>query len=151
MKIMDEIDKKILQILQENNRIQYHKIGKMLNIGASTVHYRVRKLVESGIIKCFAAIVDPKALGYSTTAWVGLSVDPRKMDEIARRLATFDEVQIVTTSTGDHDILLQIIAKDEKDLWRFINENIKTMEGVEKDFHVSTFLDEYKRTHVVKL
>ena len=148
---MDEIDKKILQILQENDKIQYHKIGKMLNIGASTVHYRVKKLVEKGIIKSFSAIVDPKAFGYTTTAWVGLSVNPVKMDEIARKIANFDEVQVVTTSTGDHDILLQIISKDEKELWRFINENIKTIEGVEKDFHVSTFLDEYKRTHVVKL
>lgn len=148
---MDEIDKKILQILQENDKVRYHEIGKKLNIGASTVHYRIKKLSENGVIRSFSAIIDPKVVGYDTTAWLGLSVDPTKMDEIAQKLAEYDEVQIVTTATGDHDLLVQIIARDEKELWRFINENIKPMNGVEKDFDVSTFLDEYKRTHIVKL
>lgn len=148
---MDEIDKKILQILQENDKVRYQEIGKKLKIGASTVHYRIKKLSENGVIKSFSAIIDPKVVGYDTTAWLGLSVDPTKMDEIAQRLAEYDEVQIVTTATGDHDLLVQIIARGEKELWRFINENIKPMEGVEKDFDVSTFLDEYKRTHIIKL
>lgn len=148
---MDEIDKKILQILQENDKVRYHEIGKKLNIGASTVHYRIKKLSENGVIKSFSAIIDPKVVGYDTTAWLGLSVDPTKMDEIAQKLADYDEVQIVTTATGDHDLLVQIIARDEKELWRFINENIKPMNGVEKDFDVSTFLDEYKRSHIIKI
>ncbi len=148
---MDEIDKKILQILQENDKVRYHEIGKNLDIGASTVHYRIKKLTENGIIRSFSAIIDPKVVGYDTTAWLGLSVDPTKMDEIAQKLVEYDEVQIVTTATGDHDLLVQIIARDEKELWRFINENIKPMEGVEKDFDVSTFLDEYKRSHIIKL
>ncbi len=148
---MDEIDKKILQILQENDKVRYQEIGKKLDIGASTVHYRIKKLSENGVIKSFSAIIDPKVVGYDTTAWLGLSVDPTKMDQIAQKLAEYDEVQIVTTATGDHDLLVQIIARDEKELWRFINENIKPMEGVEKDFDVSTFLDEYKRSHIIKL
>lgn len=148
---MDEIDKKILQILQENDKVRYHEIGKKLNIGASTVHYRIKKLSENGVIKSFSAIIDPKVVGYDTIAWLGLSVDPTKMDEIAQKLAEYDEVQIVTTATGDHDLLVQIIARDEKELWRFINENIKPMKGVEKDFDVSTFLDEYKHSHIVKI
>ncbi|MFO7966164.1 MAG: Lrp/AsnC family transcriptional regulator [Archaeoglobaceae archaeon] len=148
---MDEIDKRILHILQENDKVRYHEIGKKLDIGASTVHYRIKKLSENGVIKSFSAIIDPKVVGYDTTAWLGLSVDPTKMDEIAQKLAKYDEVQIVTTATGDHDLLVQIIARDEKELWRFINENIKPMEGVKKDFDVSTFLDEYKRSHFTKL
>lgn len=148
---MDEIDKKILQILQENDKVRYHEIGEKLNIGASTVHYRIKKLSENGVIRSFSAIVDPKLVGYDTTAWLGLSVNPTRMDEIAQKLAEYDQVQIVTTATGDHDLLVQIIARDEKELWRFINKNIKPMEGVEKDFDVSTFLDEYKRSHIIKL
>ncbi|RLI76173.1 Lrp/AsnC family transcriptional regulator [Archaeoglobales archaeon] len=146
---MDEIDKKILQILQENCRIQYHKIAERLGIAPSTVHFRVKRMVENGIIKSFSAIVDPEKVGYETIAWIGLSVDPRKIDEIAKKLASYDEVQIVATSTGDHDIILQAIARNEKDLWRFVNNKIKVIKGVRKDFHVSTFLDIYKRTHVI--
>ncbi len=148
---MDEIDKKILQILQEDDKTQYQKISKQLGIGASTVHYRIKKLVKNGVIKNFSAEVEPEQVGYNTTAVIGMNVDPLKMDEIAKKLTTYDEVQVVTTSSGDHDIIVQVIAKDGKQLWRFINENIKTIDGVEKKLHVSSFLDIYKKTNKVEL
>jgi Lrp/AsnC family transcriptional regulator, regulator for asnA, asnC and gidA len=148
--IMDEIDKKILHLLQEDDKIQYQKISEQLDIGASTVHYRIKKLINKGIIKNFSAVVDPEKAGYTTTAVLGLNVDPLKMDEVAKKLTGYDEVQVVTTASGDHDIIIQLIAKDGKHLWRFINENIKTIDGVEKKIHVSSFLDVYKRTNIIK-
>lgn len=150
-KYMDEIDKKILNILQQNDKTQYQRIAEELDLGASTVHYRIKKLMKDNIITRFSAIVDPDKVGYTTTAMIGLNVDPLKMHDIARQLAVFDEVQIVTTSTGDHDIIIQVLAKDGKHLWRFINEHIKTIDGVDKKIHVSTFLDVYKRTTFINL
>ena len=148
---MDDIDKKILNILQENDKTQYQVIAEELGLGASTIHYRIKKLISQGIITSFSAIIDPEKIGYATTAVLGLNVDPLKMHEIALALTAFDEVQVVTTSSGDHDIILQILAKDGKHLWRFINEHIKPMDGVEKKIHVSTFLDVYKRTTMIKI
>ena len=148
---MDEIDKQILNLLQKDDKIQYQKISEKLKIGASTVHYRVKKLISQGIIKEFSAIVNPEKVGFGTTAVIGLNVDPLKMDEIAKKLTIYDEVQIVTTASGDHDLIVQIVAKDGKQLWRFINENIKTIPGIDKKIHVSSFLDIYKRTNMIKL
>ncbi len=147
---MDPIDKKILQIVQEDDKVQYQKIAEELGIGASTVHYRIKKLLKNGTIKSFSANIDPEKVGYTTTAVLGVNVDPLKMDEIAKKLASYDEVQVVATSSGDHDIIVQIIARDGKHLWHFINEKIKTIEGVEKKLHVSSFLDIYKRTNMIK-
>ena len=148
---MDDIDKQILNILQENDKTQYQVIAEELGLGASTIHYRIKKLISQGIITSFSAIIDPEKIGYATTAVLGLNVDPLKMHEIALALTAFDEVQVVTTSSGDHDIILQILAKDGKHLWRFINEHIKPMDGVEKKIHVSTFLDVYKRTTMINI
>jgi DNA-binding Lrp family transcriptional regulator len=148
---MDDIDKKILNILQRNDKTQYQKIAEQLNLGASTVHYRIKKLMKNGIITNFSAIIDPERVGYTTTAVIGLNVDPLKMHEIARQLTSYNEVQIVTTSSGDHDLIIEVLAKDGKHLWRFINEHIKTIDGVEKKIHVSTFLDVYKRTSMIDL
>ncbi len=150
-KVMDDIDKKILNILQENDKTQYQRIAKQLDLGASTVHYRIKKLLQNGIITNFSAIIDPEKVGYSTSAVIGLNVDPLKMHDIARQLTEHNEVQLVTTSSGDHDIILNILAKDGKHLWRFINEHIKPIEGVEKKIHVSTYLDIYKRTNMINL
>lgn len=148
---MDEIDKKILNILQQNDKTQYQVIAEELGLGASTVHYRIKKLISKGIITNFSAIIDPEKVGYTTTAVLGLNVDPLRMHEIALALTQFDEVQIVTTSSGDHDIILHILALDGKHLWRFINEHIKPMQGVEKKIHVSTFLDVYKRSSIINI
>ena len=148
---MDKIDKSILNILQDDDKIPYKKISELLNIGVSTVHYRIKKLIDTGIIKKFSAIIDPEKVGYNTTAVLGLNVNPLKMDEIAKIIKSYPEVQIVATSSGDHDIIAQTIARDAKHLWKFINEKIKTIDGVESKIHVSSFLDIYKRTNMVKL
>ena len=148
---MDEIDRKILRVLQEDDKVPYHKMGDGLGIGASTVHSRVRKMVNEGVIEGFSAIINPEKVGYEVTAWIGLSVDPKKIDSIAKNLAADDEIQIVATSTGDHDIVIQVMAETEKALWRYINQKIKAMDGVGKDLHVSSFIDVYKKTHTIRL
>ncbi len=141
---MDEIDKKILQLLQQDAKIQHYKIAEKLGIGTSTVHFRIKKMIENKIILSFSAIVDSSKVGYEAKAWVGLNVEPKRLDIIAEKLAKYPQVQVVATAAGHHDIILQILAKDEKELWHFINRNIKTIEGVDRDFHVSSFLDIYK-------
>ena len=148
---MDEIDKKVLNELQQDDKLQYKKIADKLKIAASTVHARVKKMVDSGIIERFSAIVDPEKVGYNTTSWIGLNVDPKKMDEVANKLTQFEEVQLVCTASGDHDLLVKTIAKNDKELWRFINKKIKTLDGIEKKFDVSSFLDVYKRSNMIKL
>ena len=148
---IDEIDKEILNILQKNDKIPYRELADKLKLAASTIHNRVKKMIEEEIIKKFAAIIDPAKIGYSTIALVGLSVDPLKMNEIAEKIASYEETQLVAISSGDHDIITQIIAKDEKSLWNFINIKIKTINGIKPQIHVSSFLDIFKSTPSIKI
>jgi Lrp/AsnC family transcriptional regulator for asnA, asnC and gidA len=148
---VDEMDKKILNILQENNKISYRELAEKLELAASTIHNRVQKMIEEEIIKQFGAVVDPEKIGYNTIALVGLSVDPIKMNEIAEIIASYDETQLVAISSGDYDIVAQIIAKDEKSLWNFINIKIKTINGIKPRIRVSNFLDIYKSTQSIKI
>jgi len=147
---MDDIDKKILTLLQENDRISYAKIAELLGMAASSIHYRVRKMEKEGIIKKFSAIIDSAKVGYPTTAWLGISVDPLRMREIAEEIAKFDEVQLVATSTGDHDLVVQIIEKNDRDLWNFINQKIKTIIGIKSQMDVSNFIDVFKKSCDIK-
>lgn len=146
---MDDIDKKILNILQNNDKISYQNIANKLNMAASTVHNRVKKMINDGIIRSFNAIIDLEKVGYKTIAWIGLKVNTLKIKKIAEKLALYDEIQIVATSMGDHEIVIQIIAENEKELWRFINEKIKTIEGVKPQMDVSGFIDIYKMAHSI--
>ncbi len=148
--MMDYIDKKILNLLQDNDKISYHKIAKILRMSASTVHSRVKKMTQNGIIKRFSAIIEPQKVGFNSIAIIGLTVDANKMSEAANALSLFKEVQIVSTSTGDHDLIALIIAEDEKSLWRFINRKIKTIDGINSRIDVSSFIDIYKFSHMIK-
>ena len=147
---MDDIDKKILNILQNNFRISYKDLGKKVKMAASSVHNRVQKMLDEGIIKKEDTIINPMRAGFDTIAILGLSVDPLKMDEVAEKIALFDEVQLIATTTGDHDIVVRIIAYDEKALWRFINEKIKTIDGVKPQMDVSSFIDIFKISHKIQ-
>ena len=146
---MDNIDKKILNILQNNFRISYKELGKEVKMAASSVHNRVQKMIDEGIIKKEDTIINPMKAGFETIAILGLSVDPLKMDDVARKIATYNEVQLIATTTGDHDIVARVIAKDEKTLWRFINEKIKTIDGVKPQMDASSFIDIFKMSHKI--
>ena len=140
---MDDLDLQILKKLQENAKLSYQQIAKMLNAPTSTIHFRVQKMIEEKIIVRFASIIDVGKMGYETVGWVGLSIDPLKTEDMAKTIASFSEVRMVTITGGTHNIVLQILTKDEKELWNFIRENIQTIEGV-KEIDVSSSLKVYK-------
>jgi Lrp/AsnC family transcriptional regulator for asnA, asnC and gidA len=149
---MDDLDKQILNILQDNDKTPYYEIGKRLGVGSTTVHSRVKKLVENGTIQRFAAIVDPKLVGYTACKMVGLTVQPDKIEEVAEKISKYDEVTMIGTTGGDHDIVMEVIGPDERTIGRFINEKIKTIEGVKSGIgmiHVSTFTEIYKHNHKI--
>ncbi len=147
---MDNIDKKILNILQNNFRISYRDLGKKVKMAASSVHNRVQKMIDEGIIRKEDTIINPMKAGFDTIAILGLSVDPRKMDEVGERIASYEEVQCIATTTGDHDIVVRVIAEDEKSLWRFVNEKIKTIDGIRPQMDISSFIDIFKISHKIK-
>jgi len=146
---LDDKDKKILTILQENYRISYKDLAKKIDMAASSVHNRVRNMLKAGIIREFDTLIDPFKVGYETIATIGLSVDPLKLSEVAEKISSYDEIQLVATSTGDHDIIVRVIEKNEKDLWRFINDKIKTIDGVRPQMDVSSYIDVFKMTHKI--
>ncbi len=147
---IDEKDKLILNILQENYKISYKDISNKVGLAASTIHNRVQSMLNEGIIQEFDTFVDPFKVGYNTIAIVGLSVDPLKINQVSKKLAEFDEIQLIASSAGEYNIILQIIAQDEKELWRFINEKLKSIEGIRQEMNVSSFIDIFKMTHKIK-
>ncbi|HMF33250.1 MAG TPA: Lrp/AsnC family transcriptional regulator [Candidatus Lokiarchaeia archaeon] len=148
---MDETDLQILEALQSGEKTSFRKIAADLNLAPSTVHARVGKMKKEGIIKTIAAIVDPLKVGYHNIANLGLNVESFHLEDVIETLATYENVLLVTTASGDHNIILQVVAPDEKTLWHFITYKIRTLEGVHPQIHVSTFLTIHKWTHVLDL
>ena len=140
---MDDLDLKIIKKLQENAKFSYKDIARMLETPTSTIHFRIKKMIEEKIIVKFSSVIDAGKLGYETVGWIGLTIDPLKTDEIANKVASFEEVRMVSITGGAHNLVAQILTTNEKSLWNFIRENIQTIDGVQ-DLDVSSSLKIFK-------
>ena len=140
---MDELDEQILIKLKKDAKLSYKKIAKMLNTPPSTVHFRIKKMMEEKIIIRFSPVIDVGKLGYETVGWVGLTLDPLKTEKIANKIASFEEVKMVSYTGGAHNLVVQILIENEKELWNFIREKIQTIDGVQ-NLDVSSSLKVYK-------
>jgi Lrp/AsnC family transcriptional regulator for asnA, asnC and gidA len=129
---IDELDLKILKLLEEDGRLAFLDIAKKLRLSESTIRKRVQALKENGVIKRFTVEIDPAKIGLNTVAIVGIDVDPPKLLEVAQKLCDFKEIRCVATSTGDHMIMTEIWTKDGRELTRLISEKIGPIEGVKK-------------------
>jgi Lrp/AsnC family transcriptional regulator for asnA, asnC and gidA len=127
---LDEIDTRILELLEENARRSFTEMAEKLKVSESSIRKRVSALQKEGVIKKFTIKVDHAKLGLNTVAIVGIDVDSDKMLEIAQKLCDFKEVKCVATSSGDHMIMLEVWAKNGKELNNLISEKIGKIDGV---------------------
>ena len=129
---VDDLDLKILKLLQEDGRASFTAIAEKLKLSESTIRKRVQALQKRDIIKRFTAEIDPYKIGIRTVAIVGVDVDPTKLLEAAQKLCEIKEIRSVATSTGDHMIMTEIWTKDGRELTRLISEKIGKIDGVKK-------------------
>ncbi|MDT7875200.1 MAG: Lrp/AsnC family transcriptional regulator [Sulfolobaceae archaeon] len=127
--ILDDVDKKILKILQENARTPFSKVAKMLNLSESTIHMRIKRLKDNGVIKGFYVDINPEAIGYNIMAFVLIKADPKKYEEILKRITEFKEVFEIFDVTGEYYALLKVRVKSREELASVLDK-IGNMEGV---------------------
>ncbi len=132
MSALDEMDIKIIEMLEEDGRKSFTKIAEKFKVSESTIRKRVLALQRKGVIKKFTVKVNPSKLGINTVAIVGLEVDPPKLLETSQKLCDFAEIKCVATSTGDHMIMTEIWTRNGRELTKLISEKIGTIEGVKR-------------------
>ena len=109
---LDDLDHKILDMLIENTRIPFTDIAKKLLISAGTVHVRVKKMEEYGLIKGSSLILDYDKLGYTFIAYVGLYInDTSKIKFIVQRINEIPNVTVAHITSGKFNIFCKIRAK----------------------------------------
>jgi Lrp/AsnC family leucine-responsive transcriptional regulator len=114
---MDDRDKLILSALQENARATLGEIAERVGLAPSSVHDRVRKLEQAGIIKAYRAEVDPEAVGLFVTALVSvMPLDPRQPDDLPERVLEFAEVEDCHSVAGDENYILKVRTRTTSDL-----------------------------------
>ncbi|MDI9643933.1 MAG: Lrp/AsnC family transcriptional regulator [Candidatus Verstraetearchaeota archaeon] len=134
---MDDIDIKILKLLQEDSRISYTDLSNHVGISETAVRRRVKKLIDEGIITKFTIKIDTEKIGKGVTAFVGVDVGGEMGPVAGSGLLNDPAISELYTVTGDFDLLIKVTCKDVKELEGVI-ERVRGME-----FTKTT------RTHVV--
>lgn len=127
---LDEIDKSILRLLQEDGRMSYSEIARRIGIPESTVRLRVKKLIEEGVIRKFAALINPFKAGYNIVAFIAVDIEPNKVKRAVEELSKLPEVDVLGIATGAHDVLMQVTVKDLQELENFLIEKLGKIEGI---------------------
>ena len=126
---MDELDRKIIEILQTDGRATHAYMARALRCSEGTVRRRLNKLIEDKIIRV-VAIAEPEQLGYHTSAFIGLQIDPARVESVADTLADLPETEHVAITTGSYDIFLWVNLASSEALASFLHHKVGTVEGV---------------------
>jgi Lrp/AsnC family leucine-responsive transcriptional regulator len=121
---MDTLNTKILKCLQENARQSNAEIGRKVGISSPAVSERIKKMEDLGIIEGYKAQVSPFELGYQLKAIITLRAFMGKLKPFLAKVKTFDEVVNCYRITGDENIVMEVVLKNQKHLEAFIDNLI---------------------------
>lgn len=128
---IDGIDKIIIKRLVQDARTPVLSIAREVGISGAAIHQRLRKLEESDLIDGFRMVLNPKVLGYNTTAFVGIFLDASSQYSSAiKRLKEIPEVVESHYTTGNYAIFIKILCKNNEDLMYLLNKDIQRIKGV---------------------
>ncbi len=142
--VLDDIDKRIIEQLQQDGRRPYTQIGPAVGLSEAAVRQRVQRLVDSGVMQ-IVGVTDPRMVGFGRQAMIGLTVegDTRR---VADEVAALPEVVYVVLTAGSLDVLVEVVVEDDERLLELLNNKIRAIDGV-RDTETFMYLRIHKETY----
>jgi len=130
---IDNLDKHILQLLMKDVTRAYTDIAKELNVSGGTIHVRMKKLNEMGVVKGSQLLVNPSAVGYDICAFIGVYLERgSEYKEAVEQMRLIPEIVELHYTTGSYSMFAKLICRDTKHLREVLNEKLQTVTGVER-------------------
>ncbi len=130
---IDQVDLKILGLLMTDANMPYTEIGKKVFVSGGTVHVRMRKMEQMGIVKGSQLIIDTAILGWDISAFLGIYLDKSSLfEEVAAQMEKIPEVVNIHYTTGIYSMFAKIICKDTKHLREVLHDKIQKVSGIQR-------------------
>lgn len=130
---IDKTDLKILALLMENAGLPYTEIGKRVFVSGGTVHVRMKKMEQMGIVKGSQLLIDPAKLGWDISAFLGVYLDKSSLyEEVAADLEKIPEVVNIHYTTGIYSIFAKIVCRDTGHLREVLHDKIQKVKGIQR-------------------
>lgn len=147
---LDKLDFQIIHEMMENAEISYADLGKKLFVSGGTIHVRIKKLQELGIVKGTRLYVDIKKLGYDVTAFIGIYLEKSSLyDQVARDLRKIPEIVRLNYTTGNYSMFAEIVCKDISQLRYVLHDELQKIKGIERTETFITLDESFNRNVVV--
>jgi len=132
-KSFDKLDLQIIQAMMQDAEISYADLGKQFFVSGGTIHVRIKKLEELGIVKGKRLGVDLKLLGYDIIAFIGIYLEKSSMyDAVALALKNIPQVVRVNYTTGNYSMFVEIVCKDIQQLRFVLHDELQKIKGIER-------------------
>ncbi|NND34581.1 MAG: winged helix-turn-helix transcriptional regulator [Saprospiraceae bacterium] len=130
---IDKLDRQILSILMRDAKMPYTDIAKKLFVSGGTVHVRMRKLEQLGVVKEANLKVDYSQLGYDISAFIGIYLDKSSMyQQVISSLQSIPEVVAAHYTTGNYAIFARVVCKDTQHLREVLSGKIQSIPGIQR-------------------
>lgn len=131
MEKVDNLDRKILNIVMNNARIPSKDVAIVCGVSRAAIHQRIQRLIEMGVIVGSGYNVNPRMLGYNTCTYVGVRLEKGSMyREVVTELEKIPEVVECHFTTGPYSMLIKVFAHNNQHLMELLNDNIQHIQGV---------------------
>ncbi len=131
MEKIDELDRKILEIISQNARIPFKDVAAECKVSRAAIHQRVQRLVDLGVIVGSGYNVSPKSLGFSTCTYVGIKLEKGSLyKSVVEEFAKIPEIVECHFTTGPYTMLIKLYARDNEHLMELLNHKMQSIPGV---------------------
>jgi Lrp/AsnC family transcriptional regulator for asnA, asnC and gidA len=130
---LDKLDLQIIHEMLSNAEVPYAELGKKLFVSGGTIHVRIKKLEDLGVVKGKRIKVDLKQLGYDITAFIGIYLEKSSMyDAVAKELENIPGIVRLNYTTGNYSMFIEIVCKDINELRTILHDDLQNIKGIER-------------------
>ena len=145
-KSLDKLDLQIIQAMMDDAEVSYADLGKQFFVSGGTIHVRIKKLEELGIVQGKRLAVDLKVLGYDIIAFIGIYLEKSSMyDTVAQALKSIPQVVRVNYTTGNYSMFVEIVCKDIQQLRFVLHDELQKIKGIERSETLISLEESFSR------
>ncbi len=144
---IDKLDLQIIQEMSQNAETPYAELGKKLFVSGGTIHVRIKKLEELGIVKGKRLNVNLKLLGFDITAFVGIFLEKSSMyEQVAKELEKIPQIVRLNYTTGNYSMFAEIVCKDINQLKFVLHDELQKIKGIERTETLISLSENFTRS-----
>lgn len=131
--VIDNTDRKILDILMLDSKKPYTEVAKLVHVSPGTVHVRMHKLEEAGIVEKNTLHVNYDKLGYGVMAFIGIYLEKSGLyDTVLEKLKAIPEITSIHYTTGNYSMFIKIHCRDTNHLKEVLHDKMQQVEGIDR-------------------